>query len=87
MQDWSRLLFASISTLLSDSAAVDTANTLSPSPIPSHTLPKGVPGAGKAAKYPVDYDTAKEKRILGLTLRTKEETATDTLADFERRGW
>ncbi|PBK61525.1 D-lactaldehyde dehydrogenase [Armillaria solidipes] len=66
---------------------IDTANALSPSPIPSHTLPKGVPGAGKGAKYPVDYDTAKEKRILGLTLSTKEETAKDTLVDFERRGW
>ncbi|KAK0448421.1 uncharacterized protein EV420DRAFT_1566683 [Desarmillaria tabescens] len=51
---------------------IDTVNELSPSPIPSHTLPKGVPGAGKKAKY---------------ALRTKEETAKDTLADFERRGW
>ncbi|KAK0199490.1 D-lactaldehyde dehydrogenase [Desarmillaria ectypa] len=66
---------------------IDAVNTLSPSPIPSHTLPKGVPGAGKGTKYAVDYDTAKEKRILGLKLRTKEETARDTLADFERRGW
>ncbi|KAK0475280.1 hypothetical protein IW261DRAFT_1496772 [Armillaria novae-zelandiae] len=66
---------------------IDTANALSLSPIPSRTLPKGVPGAGKTAKHQIKYDTAKEKMILGLTLRTKEETAKDTLADFERRGW
>ncbi|KAG7439978.1 NAD(P)-binding protein [Guyanagaster necrorhizus] len=66
---------------------IDTANALSPSPIPSHTLPKGVPDGGKGAKHAVYYDTAKEKKIFGLKLRTMEETARDTLADFERRGW
>ncbi|KAK0197652.1 hypothetical protein F5146DRAFT_1016295, partial [Armillaria mellea] len=70
-----------------DSDGVDTANALSPSAIPSHTIPTGVPVAGKGAKYPLDYDTTKEKMILGLTLRTKEETAKHTLANFERRRW
>ncbi|KAF8917831.1 hypothetical protein CPB85DRAFT_1373979 [Mucidula mucida] len=66
---------------------LDAANSLSPSPIPSHTLPKGVPGSGKNATHMIKYDTAKEARILGLKLTTKEELARDTLADFEARGW
>lgn len=35
----------------------------------------------------IQYDTAKEARILGLKYRSKEETARDALADFEARGW
>ncbi|RDB27412.1 hypothetical protein Hypma_004368, partial [Hypsizygus marmoreus] len=66
----------------------DAANSLSPSPIPSHTpLPVGFPGAGLKAKPPVQYNTEKATRILGIKYRTKEELARDTLADFEKRGW
>ncbi|KAK2467480.1 hypothetical protein APHAL10511_000335 [Amanita phalloides] len=71
---------------------VDVANSLSPSPIPSHApgtvraLPIGNPGAGSAAKNP-PLDTSKEKRILGLKYRSVEECVRDTLADYERRGW
>jgi len=67
---------------------LDAANSLSPSPIPSHTpLPVGYSGAGRTAKPPVVYSTSKEARILGLKYHTMEETTCDTLADFESRGW
>ncbi|KAK2467483.1 hypothetical protein APHAL10511_000338 [Amanita phalloides] len=71
---------------------VDLANSLSPSPIPSHApgtakaLPIGNPGAGKVVRKRI-LDTSKEKRILGLKYRSMEECARDTLADYERRGW
>ncbi|KAK2464439.1 hypothetical protein APHAL10511_003587 [Amanita phalloides] len=71
---------------------VDIANSLSPSPIPSHApgtskaLPVGNPGAKKAVKMP-PLDTSKEKRIIGLKYRTMEECVRDTLADYERRRW
>lgn len=70
--------------------AVDTANALSPSPIPSHTdLPKGKPGAGKDFVPKIVYDPSKASKILGpeLVYHTIEETTRDILADFEKRGW
>ncbi|KAK0199488.1 D-lactaldehyde dehydrogenase [Desarmillaria ectypa] len=66
---------------------VDAANSLSPSPIPSHRLPVGIPGAGAGASYLMNYRTDKQARILGLNFRTKVETACDVLTDFERLGW
>ena len=66
---------------------VDAANSLSPSPIPSHTLSRGTPGGAVNIVYKVKYDTSKSDRILGLKYRTKEDVARDTLADFESRGW
>jgi len=66
---------------------IDVANSLSPSPIPSHTLSRGTPGGAVNIVYKVKYDTSKSDRILGLKYRTKEELVRDTLADFEARGW
>ena len=66
---------------------VDVANSLSPSPVPSHTLPRGMPGAGINAVYKITYDSSKSDRILGLKYRSKEELTRDTLADFEARAW
>lgn len=67
---------------------VDTANSLSPSPVPWHVLPKGVPGAGLNATHKIQFNTEKAAKILGLVkYRTKEESARDTLAEIERRGW
>ncbi|KAG5650224.1 hypothetical protein H0H81_000267 [Sphagnurus paluster] len=67
-------------------SAVDAARALVPSPIPSHaTLPVGYPGI--PSKPPVEYDTSKAARILGLKYRSKEELTRDTLADIEKRGW
>lgn len=72
---------------LSSFEIVDTANSITPSPIPSHTLPKGVPGSGASAADVFQFDTAKEKRILGIRFRSMEEATRDTLEYFERRGW
>ncbi|KAK0448418.1 D-lactaldehyde dehydrogenase [Desarmillaria tabescens] len=66
---------------------LDAANSLSPSPIPSHHLPMGVPGAGVGASYLMSYRTEKQATILGINFRTKAETARDVLTDFERLGW
>ena len=55
---------------------------------PTHSLrPEGAPGAGRDAEYTTLYDTSKEAKILIIKYRTKEETARDALADYERRGW
>ncbi|KAK2459311.1 hypothetical protein APHAL10511_008666 [Amanita phalloides] len=68
----------------------DVANSLSPSPIPSHApgaakaLPRGNPGTGQAVKRETVEGT-KEQKILGLKYRTMEECARDMLADLERR--
>jgi nucleoside-diphosphate-sugar epimerase len=72
---------------------LDVANALSPCPIPSHSrgsdraLPIGNPGEGRNAIHRIKYDTSKAERILRPVYRTMEETARDTLADFEQRGW
>jgi len=67
---------------------LDCANSLQPTPIPSHpSLPKGTPGGGKGATYLNRYDTSKASRILGIKFLTMEESTRDTLKDFEERGW
>ncbi|KAG6917262.1 hypothetical protein DXG01_003209 [Tephrocybe rancida] len=67
---------------------IDAANALSPPAVLSRSkIAVGFPGAGKTVKAPVEYNTSKAARILGLKYHTKEEVARDTLADFERRGW
>jgi len=82
---------------------VDVANSLKPSPIPSHAnLPKGNPGSTNKI-YLSQVDAGKCGRILGMVAgpegselgltgeriryRTKEECTRDTLADFEAKGW
>ncbi|KIL64303.1 hypothetical protein M378DRAFT_24585 [Amanita muscaria Koide BX008] len=71
---------------------IDVANSLSPSPIPTHApgtnkaLPKGRP-EGKHVKHIVEYDVSKAQRILAPQYRSMDETARDMLADFERRRW
>lgn len=68
---------------------VDTANALSPHPMPSKEgiLPQGAPGQGKDTVHMVRYDTSKAQRILGIAPKGMEETTRDTLADYESRGW
>ncbi len=85
-QDWGKCFVIPTSQYLT-SSIVDTANSLSPSPIPSHRLPVGVPDAGAGASYLMSYRTDKQARILGLNFRTKADTACDVLTDFERLGW
>ncbi|KAH0589917.1 hypothetical protein H2248_000109 [Termitomyces sp. 'cryptogamus'] len=66
---------------------VDVANSLS-LPIPSHSkLPIGYPGLAGTAKLPVEFDTRKAARILGLTYLNQEQVTRDSLADFVKRGW
>lgn len=68
--------------------AVDAANALSPSPLPSHTLPRGTPGAGSDAVHMIKYDASKARKLLGLAKYISIAEATkDTLADFAQRGW
>lgn len=64
---------------------IDTANSIQPSPIPSHKLPRGVPEMERV--YLINYDKTKEEKILGIKFFTQEESTRDMLADFERRGW
>ncbi|KAF9047973.1 hypothetical protein BDP27DRAFT_1395161 [Rhodocollybia butyracea] len=66
---------------------IDIANSLSPSPIPSHTdLPKGSPGAGKGFQPMVTYDRTKTSKIFPeLKYHTMEETTKDTLEDLSAR--
>lgn len=68
---------------------IDTANALSPHPMPSKEgiLPQGAPGQGKDTVHMVRYDTSKAQRILGIAPKGMEETTRDTLADYESRGW
>ncbi|KAJ7230087.1 hypothetical protein GGX14DRAFT_409928 [Mycena pura] len=48
---------------------------------------KGVPGSSKGIVYQLQYDARKSVRVLGMTYRTMQETARDTVADWEARGW
>ncbi|TCD70290.1 methylglyoxal reductase (NADPH-dependent) gre2 [Steccherinum ochraceum] len=66
--------------------AIDAVNALPKSPWPSHKEPftKGL--SGEKQHY-VTYDTSVEQRVFGYTFRTLQETASDMLADYERRGW
>ncbi|KAF5347603.1 hypothetical protein D9756_010684 [Leucocoprinus leucothites] len=64
---------------------LDVASTIQPYPLPNHLPEKGFPGL--ETTYMIQYDTAKEKRILGIKLKTKEETTRDTLENLAARGW
>ncbi|PPQ70462.1 hypothetical protein CVT26_013909 [Gymnopilus dilepis] len=66
-------------------AAGNIINSLQPKLYASGILPRGKPDLDKTISY--DYDGSKGKRILGLKYRSKEETFSDTLADFEARRW
>ncbi|TCD64868.1 methylglyoxal reductase (NADPH-dependent) gre2 [Steccherinum ochraceum] len=66
--------------------AMDAANSLSPSPWPSHKEPFAKGEVGEKV-YNITWNVEKEKRIFGLKFRTIEETMKDFIADLERRGW
>ncbi|KAF8880894.1 hypothetical protein CPB84DRAFT_1851708 [Gymnopilus junonius] len=69
---------------------LDAATSLSPSPLPSHKLPRGLPEITESPGdkvYHVTYDKTKEERILGIKYHTKLETTRDTLEEFAKRGW
>ncbi|KAJ7328468.1 hypothetical protein DFH08DRAFT_1024006 [Mycena albidolilacea] len=49
---------------------------------------KGIAGAAKDAVYKIQFNASKSVCLLGMTVyRSKEETARDTIADWEVRGW
>lgn len=60
---------------------VDAAEAIPPSPYSRQPLAKGTSGT---PVYGVTFNTAKEKKILGLGYRNKIE---DMSEDFEQRGW
>ncbi|KAJ7744054.1 hypothetical protein DFH07DRAFT_749660 [Mycena maculata] len=64
-----------------------TRNTVDAAPDSDDKYQKGVPGSGKDAVHQIRYDASKSVRVLGMTYRTMEETARDTTADWEARGW
>lgn len=84
----SSLSYAGLHFRLIYRSTVDVANSLAPSPLPSHSLAKGVSRAGAQATRMIEIDTSKQANIFaGMKFRSMEETARDTLADFARRGW
>ncbi|KAH6904335.1 D-lactaldehyde dehydrogenase [Coprinopsis sp. MPI-PUGE-AT-0042] len=64
---------------------IDAANSVQPSPLPNHKIPKGFPDVERVVKRRLD--TKKEQGILGLKYKSKEDTARDILEDFAKRGW
>ncbi|KAH6903379.1 D-lactaldehyde dehydrogenase [Coprinopsis sp. MPI-PUGE-AT-0042] len=64
---------------------LDIANAIQPPLLSNHKLPVGFPSIERA--YKLTYDTTKEKRILGIKHRSKEEVTRDHLEDFAMRGW
>ncbi|KAH6901040.1 D-lactaldehyde dehydrogenase [Coprinopsis sp. MPI-PUGE-AT-0042] len=64
---------------------LDIANAIQPPLLSNHKLPVGFPSIERA--YKLTYDTTKEKRILGIKHRSKEEVTRDHLEDFAKRGW
>jgi hypothetical protein len=50
-------------------------------------VPKGTPGAGQTAIYPVFMNTKKAKEVLGLQFTGLEKTARDTARSLLPRGW
>ncbi|KAG5351252.1 hypothetical protein C0989_007228 [Termitomyces sp. Mn162] len=86
-QQWGKCLPTGPHFNIADRAPVDVANSLS-LPIPSHSkLPIGYPGLADTAKLPVEFDTRKAARILGLTYLNQEQVTRDSLTDFVKRGW
>ncbi|KAI0077590.1 NAD(P)-binding protein [Panus rudis PR-1116 ss-1] len=59
---------------------VNEARKLAPEILPGNT--SYTPGT-----YPVNYDTTRAARLLGITYRSKAETTRDTIADFKQKGW
>lgn len=62
---------------------VSAANSIAPSPPPSHTFPVGHPEIldGEPVSN-IRYNKSKEERTLGIKFHTKVESTKDTLDDF-----
>ena len=73
----------------SDDSSVDAAKNVAPSlGIDSSKLSKGASNydPSKLTHY-VYYSNEKREKILGINVRSKEESTRDMLADFKARGW
>ncbi|THU78801.1 NAD(P)-binding protein [Dendrothele bispora CBS 962.96] len=66
---------------------VDAINSVVPTPWKSHLLPYATGEPDGERVRSITWVTEKEKKILGLKLRTMKETARDILEDYERHGW
>jgi hypothetical protein len=64
---------------------VNIANKLEPYPLPKRPPPKGIQGV--ETTYLIHFKKEKQERILGMTMRTREEMVRDTLEEFSQRGW
>jgi len=76
-------------SLESDYPLVNTAKNIAPSlGIDASKFSKGVSDydPSKVTHY-VCFSSEKREKILGIKVRSKEETTRDTLADFKARGW
>ncbi|KAJ7892779.1 D-lactaldehyde dehydrogenase [Mycena olivaceomarginata] len=63
---------------------IDAANALSPRSPNWKPLAKGTPGQAHRA---ITFVTTKQKEILGIEYRTKEQTTRDILDDWAAHGW
>ena len=50
-------------------------------------IPKGVPGAGKSAEYPITFDGSSVVKVLGLKYTSWEECMKDMGSAFRDKGW
>ncbi|KAJ3506177.1 hypothetical protein NMY22_g17339 [Coprinellus aureogranulatus] len=66
---------------------IDAVNNIAPASLKG-TLPKGFPEltAGEVTHL-VNFANAKSEKVLGMTYRTKENTAQNILEDVKARGW
>lgn len=62
---------------------MDVAHCLPASELHGFDIPKGKQGE---KTYAITFDTAKEKRILGMKFKGMAEMTSDVLADFRSRG-
>ncbi|KAF8999630.1 hypothetical protein BDQ17DRAFT_1308413 [Cyathus striatus] len=63
---------------------LDAANALSPQPYTLKKLPDGYSDIKKV--YFIQYATTKQQQLLGIKLKTVEETTRDSLVYFEEKG-
>ena len=68
---------------------VDTAKRVAPSlGLDTSKFRKGGTNYDPSKVVPsVYYSTQKRKEILGIKVKSMEETTEDTLVDFKNRGW
>jgi hypothetical protein len=66
---------------------VNAANTISPSPWPSHKKPLARGDRDAEIKRAITFDSRKQKKILNMKFRGVEELLKGVMADYEGRSW